>query len=104
MLQEQSYSFCLSISTAPVVHCVVKRAVIISDVLRGPSGQEQPQHINTAALNSFTQRSQPIAVARGCERRLAVVVKEKAGDFDPAVLTGHEQGRESLRRLTPYIH
>jgi len=40
-------------------------------------------------------------VARGCERRLAVVVKEKAGDFDPAVLTGHEQGRESLRRLTP---
>ena len=65
MLQEQSYCFCISSSTAPVVHCVVKRAVIILDVLCGPSCKEQPQHINTAALNSSVQRSQPIEVARG---------------------------------------
>ena len=101
MLKEQSYHFSLSISAAPDVHCVVKRAVIISDILRGPSLEEQPQHINTAALNSFAQRSPPIVVARGCERRFAVVIEEKEGDVDPAPLAGHEQGSESPRRLGP---
>ena len=104
MLQEQSYCFCLRISTAPVAHCVVKRAVIISPRTSRPLAEEQPQQINTAgAFNSFAQRSPPIAVARGCERRLAVVVEEQADDFDPALLAGHEQGSESLRRLTPGI-